>query len=454
MLTPLPGGPGQIVYIIRPPAALVQLGLAHPNERWQLTHGMYGLRQSPRLWSSFRDTELRKMRVFFQDKFWILRQGAAEPNMWLIYEEGAEEFSEPAGLVLVYVDDILLSGPLGLVRATSSTIRSVWKASELEVLDVDHEIRLRSYLQRTKNLALALKPTNNELTIYTDSSFAPEGSKSHSGMVAVWLGAPVCWRSSKQPFICLSTAECELLAATEGLVMGKSIASVLNQMVKNVETDQVEVVFVAGKSQWADLLTKSFPRQRLEELVGLWGFVDVVAEVSKVTMARMLVACMMVQTARAQEEDPLSLTTSFDLYIMVILLGIAVVAAWEFLWWCLDRDDPKGDRATNGRKKPGRNGIITGEDALGRDYGENPVGIVTYHEDIKACDTFHEGTEAIYTYIEETYAFVKDIWESNTYDNGRSGPSDYINGVFIVCDCFWAAGYEFPNYYKRSRGPD
>ena len=141
MLTPLPGGPGQIVYIIRPPAALVQLGLAHPNERWQLTHGMYGLRQSPRLWSSFRDTELRKMRVFFQDKFWILRQGAAEPNMWLIYEEGAEEFSEPAGLVLVYVDDILLSGPLGLVRATSSTIRSVWKASELEVLDVDHEIR-------------------------------------------------------------------------------------------------------------------------------------------------------------------------------------------------------------------------------------------------------------------------------------------------------------------------
>ncbi|OLP78709.1 Endoglycoceramidase [Symbiodinium microadriaticum] len=113
-------------------------------------------------------------------------------------------------------------------------------------------------------------------------------------------------------------------------------------------------------------------------------------------------------------------------------------------------DDPKGDRATNGRKKPGRNGIITGEDALGRDYGENPVGIVTYHEDIKACDTFHEGTEAIYTYIEETYAFVKDIWESNTYDNGRSGPSDYINGVFIVCDCFWAAGYEFPNYYKRS----
>ena len=97
------------------------------------------------------------------------------------------------------------------------------------------------------------------------------------------------------------------------------------------------MVFVAGKSQWADLLTKSFPRQRLEELVGLWGFVDVVAEVSKVTMARMLVACMMVQTARAQEEDPLSLTTSFDLYIMVILLGIAVVAAWEFLWWCLDR---------------------------------------------------------------------------------------------------------------------
>ena len=486
MLTPLPVGRGQVIYLIRPPTALVQLGLAEPDERWMLTHGMYGLRQSPKLWSSFRDQEMKKMVVEYEGKTWTLTQGTAEPNMWLLYPEGGSTTQEPDGLVLVYVDDILICGPDWLVQATATTVRGVWKASELEMLDVDHEIRflgceiavtegydgiyihqrpyieevlrhhstphtelspiqapkemvsfearegeepgtdeqvkqaqracgellwiaqrsrpdisfvvcamgslltraaprclaiasrLRSYLQRTKTLALSLRPTNEDFAIYTDSSFAPEGSKSHSGLVAVWLGAPVCWRSARQPFTCLSTAECELLAATEGLVMARSVESVLYQMKKDVgkiylqvdnqaavslckpsassswrtrhlrvrasyiheqvENDQVVVSFVPGKNQWADLLTKSFPRQRLEELIGIWGFVDMTAGFSKVAMVRALIACMMVQTARAQEEEePLALTMSLELYLMIAVFMIAAVAIWEFLWWCVDR---------------------------------------------------------------------------------------------------------------------
>ncbi|CAE7902625.1 unnamed protein product [Symbiodinium sp. KB8] len=493
MLTPLPVGRGQVIYLIRPPTALVQLGLAEPDERWMLTHGMYGLRQSPKLWSSFRDQEMKKMVVEYEGKTWTLTQGTAEPNMWLLYPEGGSTTQEPDGLVLVYVDDILICGPDWLVQATATTVRGVWKASELEMLDVDHEIRflgceiavtegydgiyihqrpyieevlrhhstphtelspiqapkemvsfearegeepgtdeqvkqaqracgellwiaqrsrpdisfvvcamgslltraaprclaiasrLRSYLQRTKTLALSLRPTNEDFAIYTDSSFAPEGSKSHSGLVAVWLGAPVCWRSARQPFTCLSTAECELLAATEGLVMARSVESVLYQMKKDVgkiylqvdnqaavslckpsassswrtrhlrvrasyiheqvENDQVVVSFVPGKNQWADLLTKSFPRQRLEELIGIWGFVDMTAGFSKVAMVRALIACMMVQTARAQEEEePLALTMSLELYLMIAVFMIAAVAIWEFLWWCVDRaDDTKGN---------------------------------------------------------------------------------------------------------------
>ncbi|CAE7641367.1 unnamed protein product [Symbiodinium necroappetens] len=524
--------PGQIVYIIRPPAALVQLGLAHPGERW-------------------------KMRVPYQDKFWVLRQGTAEPNMWLIYEVldvdheirflGCEiAVTEDYDAVFIhqrpYIDEILrhhatpatdlspIQSPKELVTfeakegedpGSEEEVRQAQRACG-ELLWVAQRSRpdisfvvcamgslltraaprcltiatkLRSYLQRTKNLALALKPTNDEFTIYTDSSFAPEGSKSHSGMVAVWLGAPVCWRSSKQPFICLSTAECELLAATtEGLVMGKSIESVLNQMMKDVgkiylkvdnqaaisftrpsssvswrtrhlrvrasyiveqvDKDQVEVVFVAGKSQWADLLTKSFPRQRLEELVGLWGFVDVVAEVSKVTMARMLVACMMVQTARAQEDDPLSLTTSFDLYIMVVLLGIAVVVSPEIEE--SSGNDSKGDRAADGRKKHGSTGIITyGEDTRGRlDYSKNTVGILTYYKDTKADDTYHEDAEACDTYFEETYTLDKDLFDSGVYYSDRTRSFVHLNGVLIIYDCAWTVGYEFPIYYKRGRGPD
>ena len=99
---------------------------------------------------------------------------------------------------------------------------------------------------------------------------------------------------------------------------------------EQVECEQAAVAFAPGKHQWADLLTRSFPRQRQEELIGIWGFIDVAREVSKVAMARMIV-----QTTRAKE--PPALTLSFELYVMVVVLGIAIVAAWEFLWWCVDR---------------------------------------------------------------------------------------------------------------------
>ncbi|CAE7467924.1 unnamed protein product [Symbiodinium sp. CCMP2456] len=548
MLTPLPGGPGQVTYVIRPPAVLVQLGLAEEDERWLLTHGMYGLRQSPKLWSAFRDEEMQKISVDSQEKKWTLKKGIAEPNMWLLYEVGAPADQPPDGLILVYVDDMLVSGPLWLVHGVSTAIRAVWKASDLELLDPDHEIRflgceiavnedydaiyvhqkpyideilrhhgtteteqsyiqapkewvsfeaaegesagtedevkqaqracgellwlaqrsrpdiayvvcamgslltraaprclliaqrLRSYLQRTKNLALALHPTGEDLTVFTDSSFAPSGSKSHSGLVAVWLGAPVCWRSARQPFTCLSTAECELLAATEGLVMGKSIESVINQMQKTerillkidnqaaitiakpssstswrtrhlrvraayiheqIQCGQVVVSYVQGKHQWADLLTKSFPRQRLEELVGLWGFIDLVAEATKRSMVKMMVFCMMIQTTRADGDDePLALTTSMELYIMVILMGIAVVALWELLWWCVDHCCGEVHRGKAIHITPVGGAVVYYFD------GEDPVGLSVYYKYTFGLTVYGKNTFGITVYGKDSPALI------------------------------------------------
>ena len=485
MLTPLPQGEGEVIYIIRPPMALVQLGLADPEERWQLTHGMYGLRQSPKLWSSFRDGKLKKMIIPGEEKVWALHQGVAEPNMWTVFEVGVSRDREPEGLILVYVDDILMCGPLWLVRALSKAIGSTWKATDLDLLDAGHEIRflgceiavsedydaiyihqrpyirellrlhstpstdmspiqapremvtfdafsdecpgtdeeikmaqracgellwlaqrsrpdiayvvcamssllskaaprclqiakrLRSYLQKTQGLALALRPCSTEFEVYTDSSFAPEGARSHSGLVAVWLGSPVSWRSSRQPFVCLSTAECELLAATEGLVLARSIEAVISQLTPNlgqltlrvdnqaaitiarptssaswrtrhlrvraahiheqVDSNNLSVTYVAGQYQWADLLTKSFPRQRLEELVSLWGMIDVMVKMSKLAVVRMMVLCMMMQTSRAMPTEPLALDGSLELYALLAVAGMALVGMWEAFWYVWDR---------------------------------------------------------------------------------------------------------------------
>ena len=73
---------------------------------------MYGLRQSPRLWSEYRDSELRQLTIEGEDndKTWYMKPGTAEPNLWMVYEVGVPVDQGPAGLVLLYADDIELTG--------------------------------------------------------------------------------------------------------------------------------------------------------------------------------------------------------------------------------------------------------------------------------------------------------------------------------------------------------
>ncbi|CAE7641061.1 unnamed protein product [Symbiodinium necroappetens] len=163
-----------------------------------------------------RDSEMQNMIIAHQEKTSALRQGSAEPDMWLLYEVGARIDQQPDGLILVYVENLLLYGPLWLVRAVSAAIRAVWKASELELLDADHvrfapkELVIFTALEgensgneeeikQAQKIALRIDLQRlywrgEDFSVYTDSSFAPEGSRSHSGLVAVWLGAPVCWK--------------------------------------------------------------------------------------------------------------------------------------------------------------------------------------------------------------------------------------------------------------------
>ncbi|CAE7859822.1 unnamed protein product, partial [Symbiodinium microadriaticum] len=411
MLTPLPTGPNEVVYAVHPPSVLVKLGLASEEERWILTHGMYGLRQSPRLWSEFRDKTITDMRFYVEDEEWQLKQGDAEPNLWLLVKT-KEPGAEPGALVLIYVDDILLYGRMPLLRSVADKLSSTWKTTELEVLSATHGIRflgceiltteakdcyylhqqpyikeilkahdvpetarspiqapkhlvtfeaeesepkgdvseiklaqrlcgellwlaqrtrpdisftvnamgalisraaprcimlgtkLLSYLQHTQDYILTIAPRNDALLTYTDSSYAPEGKRCHSGILVTWMGAPISWRATRTPYVCLSTAESELTAAIEGLKMTMSLGAVLEELEgkelpiqlaidnqstiaiakptgstswrtrhlrvrsafirEQIQNEKVTVKYVKGQQQLADLLTKAFPRQRLE----------------------------------------------------------------------------------------------------------------------------------------------------------------------------------------------
>ncbi|OLQ00171.1 Retrovirus-related Pol polyprotein from transposon TNT 1-94 [Symbiodinium microadriaticum] len=167
------------------------------------------------------------------------------------------------------------------------------------------------------------------------------------GMVITWEGAVVGWRSGRQPFISLSTAEGELVAGIETLTLAMSMKAIIDQfgvdipittlyidnqatlalashttsaswrtrhlrlraafLQERVDAGNLQLKFVPGRLQLADLLTKGFPRQRLEELCGLWGLVDVsVAIAQKMLVKMMVVLTMMVQSARGAiiEKEP------------------------------------------------------------------------------------------------------------------------------------------------------
>ena len=47
------------------------------------------------------------------------------------------------------------------------------------------------------------------------------------------------WRSSKQPFPCLSTAETELVAAIEGVIVGDSLACIVEELEGKVDKQLV-----------------------------------------------------------------------------------------------------------------------------------------------------------------------------------------------------------------------
>ena len=65
---------------------------------------------------------------------------------------------------------------------------------------------------------------------YSDSSFAPYGSRSYGASVVTVLGSPVAWKSGKQAMIALSTMESELLEATNAVTLLESVGCLLDEI--------------------------------------------------------------------------------------------------------------------------------------------------------------------------------------------------------------------------------
>ncbi|CAE7562101.1 ycf43, partial [Symbiodinium sp. CCMP2456] len=273
--TPLGRSVKDPVVIAQPPRLLEVLGISAKLELWGLLKALYGLREAPMLWGSFRDDTLQDLNTPHGLKW---KQGKVVTSWWSVLDTSGDI----AAIVVVYVDDFMICGPREIVTELGKAVRDVWETSELTFLGPESPIRFLGmelqresedaeeildripitkelaaipsvseeedigtvrdaqqalgYLQRTINYSMVVKWSPTGLVMFSDASYAPQGSRSHGGWVVTYGGVPIAWRSSRQSMITLSTAEAELLALLDGAVAAKSTEAMIADVGEHVES--------------------------------------------------------------------------------------------------------------------------------------------------------------------------------------------------------------------------
>ena len=78
---------------------------------------------------------------------------------------------------------------------------------------------------------LKVQGTNRSIEIFSDIAYAAGvGYKSIQGIAVFFSGSPIAWQSGQQPFTTHSTAESELVAYCESLLIGRATESLLSTM--------------------------------------------------------------------------------------------------------------------------------------------------------------------------------------------------------------------------------
>ncbi|OLQ05641.1 Retrovirus-related Pol polyprotein from transposon TNT 1-94 [Symbiodinium microadriaticum] len=145
--TPLGRSPTDPVVVAQPPRLLEAMGISVKMELWGLVRALYGLREAPMLWGSYRDDTLRALH---HSSGLVWSQGKAITSWWTVKDSnGAIK-----AIVVVYVDDFMICGPREIVEEISEVVQRKWETSELTILGPEHSIRfLGMELQRATETA-------------------------------------------------------------------------------------------------------------------------------------------------------------------------------------------------------------------------------------------------------------------------------------------------------------
>ena len=127
---------GRLV-VVSPPKQWIDWGLVAQGTLWTLEKAVYGLRESPALWSAERDGQLRKLEWSANNKTYQLRCCPSDSQVWLLTQKG-DASNKLLGTLIVYVDDFLLQTEAGPMRdAFLAALGKVWTLDKEKTLSVE-----------------------------------------------------------------------------------------------------------------------------------------------------------------------------------------------------------------------------------------------------------------------------------------------------------------------------
>ena len=263
-------------------------------------------------------------------------------------------------------------------------------------------VRLIEFLYYTMNQKLSMTPLKGsgaDITIYTDASFAPYGSRSVTGILVQYRGKNVLWKSQRQTIVCLSTAEAELVGACEGVVLGQSLRALLREFdvvlgPMRLLVDNIAAIVLAegggstrtrhlrvrgsfikdliranelipehcpGDVQLADILTKILPGPRHQILSGLLGL-GVPTQVARISHGEQraqeadesclnglkswlisLMFMLQLQCGASSADDDEQDGVSIELSLVIVMMALSVLFVWEAGKYCVRTCSVRGE---------------------------------------------------------------------------------------------------------------
>ncbi|CAE7617868.1 GIP [Symbiodinium sp. CCMP2456] len=375
---------GRPTYGVLPPKALVQAGLVSANVVFIVKKALYGLRESPALWSAHRTNTLKRIKVKCGDGFMWLKQLATDGELWMVLWTPTGGKAQLVGLLVTYVlylkDTIL---------RLHEVIGATWPCSPLEfateglrylgmelfqeeaVITLGQEAYI-SNLVRLHNLDSEVSaglPCPREW-IQDDDDDGDDVAENYSDD-ELRKAQKI---TGKQPMVAMSVCEAELMEGSNCALLLESAQAMLqevlpttavpvlnvdNQAACNILTGSVgswrtrhlrvrhvyvldrvsngclTIQHLAGEDQPADLPTKLHSRARLLHLLGTWGMVGLPGLDKAKVLKGLKLGCMFLLLLAIQSlavsaaKDPLPMTGTTELFLMVVLTCISTVALWE-----------------------------------------------------------------------------------------------------------------------------